>query len=187
MASWYTTAQTDALVAAAKQRINHIGTQSAATITGLATVATSGNYNDLTNKPTGVGTVADATATTNGVIRLAGALAGTAASPQLTATGVSAGTYGGTTQVPVLTIAADGRISAVSLATVAAGTSSGGGSNIVFTDNGDGSVTIDTPVGVTPVFVDNGDGSVSVPTGGGGVALQSVADNGTGTITMVTA
>ncbi|MDD2569275.1 MAG: hypothetical protein PHQ49_06480 [Clostridia bacterium] len=33
-------------------RSNHTGTQSASTITGLATVATSGSYNDLSNKPT---------------------------------------------------------------------------------------------------------------------------------------
>lgn len=33
-------------------RANHTGTQAANTITGLATVATSGSYNDLSNKPT---------------------------------------------------------------------------------------------------------------------------------------
>lgn len=33
-------------------RANHTGTQSVSTITGLATVATSGSYVDLTNKPT---------------------------------------------------------------------------------------------------------------------------------------
>lgn len=32
-------------------RSNHTGTQTASTITGLATVATSGSYNDLSNKP----------------------------------------------------------------------------------------------------------------------------------------
>lgn len=32
-------------------RTNHTGTQSVSTITGLATVATSGSYNDLSNKP----------------------------------------------------------------------------------------------------------------------------------------
>lgn len=34
------------------QRSNHTGTQSASTVTGLATVATSGAYNDLSGKPT---------------------------------------------------------------------------------------------------------------------------------------
>jgi hypothetical protein len=34
-----------------KSRANHTGTQSVSTITGLATVATSGSYNDLSSKP----------------------------------------------------------------------------------------------------------------------------------------
>jgi hypothetical protein len=38
--------------AAAVQRANHTGTQAASTITGLATVATSGAYTDLAGKPT---------------------------------------------------------------------------------------------------------------------------------------
>lgn len=35
-----------------RDRATHTGTQAASTITGLASVATSGSYNDLTNKPT---------------------------------------------------------------------------------------------------------------------------------------
>lgn len=35
-----------------RDRSTHTGTQPASTITGLATVATTGSYNDLTNKPT---------------------------------------------------------------------------------------------------------------------------------------
>jgi hypothetical protein len=45
--------------AAAVQRANHTGTQAASTITGLATVATSGAYADLAGKPT-LGTAAAA-------------------------------------------------------------------------------------------------------------------------------
>lgn len=41
--------QTDAYLL---NRANHTGTQAASTITGLATVATTGSYNDLTDKPT---------------------------------------------------------------------------------------------------------------------------------------
>src|SRR5690606_15187709 len=41
--------QTDAYLL---NRANHTGTQAASTISGLATVATSGSYNDLTDKPT---------------------------------------------------------------------------------------------------------------------------------------
>src|SRR5690606_108428 len=40
--------QTDAYLL---NRANHTGTQAASTITGLATVATTGSYNDLTGKP----------------------------------------------------------------------------------------------------------------------------------------
>lgn len=46
------TTKANAAQAYAVQRANHTGTQAAATITGLATVATSGSYNDLANKPT---------------------------------------------------------------------------------------------------------------------------------------
>jgi hypothetical protein len=49
VASGATANDTDANL---KNRANHTGTQSAATITGLATVATSGSYNDLSSKPT---------------------------------------------------------------------------------------------------------------------------------------
>lgn len=47
-------------------RANHTGTQSVSTITGLATVATSGSYADLSNKPTyfPARTTSQATATT---------------------------------------------------------------------------------------------------------------------------
>jgi hypothetical protein len=37
-----------------RNRTNHTGTQSAATITGLATVATTGAYSDLSGTPTGL-------------------------------------------------------------------------------------------------------------------------------------
>jgi len=52
-----------------------------ATISSLATVATSGDYNDLLNKPVGGGSVSDATTSSKGVVQLSGDLGGTAASP----------------------------------------------------------------------------------------------------------
>jgi hypothetical protein len=55
----------------------------------------------------------DAAAGTKGVVQLAGDLTGTAASPQLAATGVTAGTYGSASSVPVFTIDAKGRITGV--------------------------------------------------------------------------
>lgn len=49
IASGATANQTDTYLLS---RTNHTGTQAASTITGLATVATSGSYTDLSNKPT---------------------------------------------------------------------------------------------------------------------------------------
>ena len=61
------------------------------------------------------GTVADATAGTEGVMRLAGDLTGTAAAPALAASGVTAGTYGSTsTNAAQITVDAKGRITAAS-------------------------------------------------------------------------
>jgi hypothetical protein len=45
------TSKANAAQAAAIQRANHTGTQPASTITGLATVATSNSYTDLSNRP----------------------------------------------------------------------------------------------------------------------------------------
>jgi hypothetical protein len=49
-----------------RDRSTHTGTQAASTITGLATVATSGSYNDLADKPAGGSGTADPTALTVG-------------------------------------------------------------------------------------------------------------------------
>lgn len=60
------------------------------------------------------GTVADAEPGAYGVIRLAGDLTGTAASPQLAATGATAGSYGVSgMNVPHITVDAKGRVTAV--------------------------------------------------------------------------
>jgi microcystin-dependent protein len=60
------------------------------------------------------GTVPDAEAGAYGVMRLAGDLTGTAASPQLTATGATAGSYGvNVLAIPQLTVDAKGRITSV--------------------------------------------------------------------------
>ena len=48
----YAKKEADDAQAAAVQRANHTGTQDVSTITGLSTVATSGSYTDLSNKPT---------------------------------------------------------------------------------------------------------------------------------------
>lgn len=90
IASGATANDTDANL---KNRSNHTGTQPIASVTGLQTaldskaptsslapVATSGSYNDLTNKPT-IPTVSDATISAKGIVQLAGDLAGTATAP----------------------------------------------------------------------------------------------------------
>jgi hypothetical protein len=53
-----------------------------ASTASLATVATSGSYTDLINKPT-IPTVSDATTTSKGIVQLTGDLAGTATSPSV--------------------------------------------------------------------------------------------------------
>lgn len=69
------------------QRANHTGTQSVSTITGLATVATSGAYNDLSGKPT-LGSIASqnvsAVAITGGTINSTSVGASVAASGRFT-------------------------------------------------------------------------------------------------------
>lgn len=58
-----TNAEIDATSTTDRARANHTGTQAATTITGLATVATSGDYDDLTNTPTIPATYTDLTGT----------------------------------------------------------------------------------------------------------------------------
>ena len=118
------------------QRANQTGTQPASTITGLATVATTGNYYDLTNRPTlnagtvtsvaGTGTVNGVTltgnVTTSGNLTLGGTLSGISNS-QLTnnsititaGSGLSGGgtvALGGT--VTISSTAAGGTVTSVS-------------------------------------------------------------------------
>lgn len=65
-----------AVQAYAIQRANHTGTQAATTITGLATVATSGSYTDLSNKPSipSAYTLPTASATVLGGIKIGSGL-----------------------------------------------------------------------------------------------------------------
>jgi hypothetical protein len=65
-----TGATANATDAQLRDRSTHTGTQAAATITGLATVATTGAYADLTGKPT-IPTVTSATTAAQGIVELA--------------------------------------------------------------------------------------------------------------------
>lgn len=86
-------ATANSLDATLENRANHTGTQSVSTITGLATVATSGSYSDLSSKPS-IPTVYDGTtARTNPVIIFKSAtVASGAAVMYLTADNTSTGT-----------------------------------------------------------------------------------------------
>lgn len=99
-----TPADVAAAQAHAVQRANHTGTQDASTIAGLATVATSGSYNDLTNKPS--------------------------IPPAFTLTAATASVLGGVKQGANVTIAADGTISVAAPVTTLPAASIAGLANV---------------------------------------------------------
>ena len=88
---YYTETETDTLLAA-KANTNH--TQAANTITGLSPVATSGNYNDLSNKPTipSAYTLPTATTTTLGGVKVDGSTI-TINNGVISSSGGSSGSY----------------------------------------------------------------------------------------------
>jgi hypothetical protein len=91
-------AAADAAVQAyAIQRANHTGTQAASTITGLASVATSGSASDLST--------------------------GTIPAARIPATAVTAGNYGSLNQALSITVGADGRLTSVSSGSITIGAS----------------------------------------------------------------
>jgi len=96
-----------------KNRANHTGTQAAGTITGLASIATSGSAADL-----GAGTIPAARmpAMTGDATSSAGAVA-----LSLATVNSNVGTFGNSTTVPVITVNAKGLVTAVSTATISGG------------------------------------------------------------------
>ena len=91
-------------------------------IVGLATVAASGSYLDLSNLPTIP--VVTGTNTGDQTITLSGDVTGTGTgtfATTLATVNSNVGSFGNTTSIPVLTVDAKGRVTAVSTATIAAG------------------------------------------------------------------
>jgi len=84
-------------------------------------------------------------------------ITGVITSTQLAVSGVSAGTYGGATQIPVVTIGSDGRVTSASNSAISSGIAGIGGQ--AFTSSG----TFTIPTGVTLL-------KVTVVGGGGGGA-----------------
>jgi hypothetical protein len=128
------------------------------------------------------GSALDATASSKGVVQLAGDLTGTAAAPVLTATGVSAGSVGSSTQIPVLTIDAKGRVTAKTSVAVSGGSggSSGPNDSLVYNAAAHGITTSLSDIGPTLNSL-----ITTVNAGGGGVIVFPPGNYNVGTTIML--
>ena len=103
-------------------------------ITGIITATTfSGSGASLTSIPAGqlTGTVADARLNTVSSSKLSGAFPAISGSSLKNLTGASEATYGSSTEVPVITVDSNGRISGISTTGVSGGGAGGGIDNVV--------------------------------------------------------
>ena len=99
-----------------------------ANITGVVTATTfSGSGGSLTSIPAGqlTGTVDDARLTTVSSSKLSGSLPAISGASLTDLTGASSGTYGSTSETPVITVDSNGRITGIATAAISSG---GGGS-----------------------------------------------------------
>ena len=99
-----------------------------ANITGIVTATTfSGSGGSLTSIPAGqlTGTVDDARLTTVSSSKLSGSLPAISGASLTDLTGASSGTYGSTSETPVITVDSNGRITGIATAAISGG---GGGS-----------------------------------------------------------
>ena len=88
------------------------------TVNGVTSsvVIPSSDWTEITSKP--VNLDLDATNDITTSTSLGGSLSGSLPNPTLSPTGVTAGSYGSATLIPILTIGSDGRITAASSTTV---------------------------------------------------------------------
>lgn len=130
----------------------------AASISGLATVATTGDYNDLINKP------GPQTVTLTGDVTGSGP--GTVATT-LATVNLTTGTFGTGTQVPQITVDAKGRITNVV--------------NVPISESGIGTVTLVSGTGTqgVSVSVTNPNSTPNITVGLGDITPTSVAATGT--------
>lgn len=126
----------------------------AASITGLATVATTGDYNDLINKPTTLGTVTSVDATGSADISVSGGPITSSGTFifGLKNTTVTAGTYGSSTTVPVFTVDTKGRITGVTNTPISA-TGSGTVTSVSVTSANGVSGTVSNPTTTPSITV----------------------------------
>ena len=157
----------DALTAGTYTNANISAALTYGTATGNRTVSTSATIT--------TGTITTLNSTTGTITNLSTTLAGDFTISQGTGTlgtsGVTSGTYGATTTIPIITVDGKGRITTMSTALAQAG-ATGGGSNRVFYEN-DTNVTTTYTISTNknamsagPITIDNGitvtvqDGSV---------------------------
>ena len=153
-----------------------------ANITGVVTATTfSGSGASLTSIPAGqlTGTVDDARLTTVSSSKLSGSLPAISGASLTDLTGASSGTYGSTSETPVITVDSNGRITGITTAAI----SSGGISGITIQEEGSALSTTATTLNFVGAGVTaSGTGAtktITISGGGGGSGSGGTVSSGT--------